>query len=60
VLAMVFSAAPLPFSDTFGPDMLHWLNVLIAVGSLIGNDYFYVVRLRSFVELWRHYRTQNG
>jgi hypothetical protein len=56
VLAMVFSAAPLPFSDTFGPDTLHWLNLLIAVGFLIGNDYFYVVRLRSFVALWRHYR----
>jgi hypothetical protein len=55
VLAMVFSAAPLPFSDTFGPDTLHWLNVLIVVGFLIGNDYFYVVRVRSFVELWRHY-----
>ena len=51
VLAMVFSAAPLPFSDTFGPDFLHVLYVVIAVGFLIGNDYFQVVRLRSFIVL---------
>jgi len=56
VLAMVFSAAPLPFSDQFGPDFMHVLYVLIAVGFLIGNDYFHVVRLRSFVGLWRTYR----
>jgi len=56
VLDMVFSAAPLPFSDEFGPDALHDLYVLIAIGFLIANDYFHVVRLRSFVALWRHYR----
>ena len=56
VLAMVFSAAPLPFSDQFGPDFMHVLYVLIAVGFLIGNDYFQVVRLRSFIGLWREYR----
>jgi hypothetical protein len=56
VLALVFSAAPLPFSDEFGPDFMHALYVAIAVGFLIGNDFFHVVRLRSFVELWRHYR----
>jgi len=57
VLALVFSAAPLPFSDEFGQDFMHGLYVAIAVGFLIGNDYFHVVRLRSFVELWRHYQT---
>jgi hypothetical protein len=56
VLAMVFCAAPLPFSDEFGPGAMHLLYVLIAVGFLIGNDYFHVVRLRSFRELWRYYR----
>lgn len=56
VLAMVFSAAPLPFSDQFGPDFMHLLYVVIAIGFLIGNDYFHVVRLRSFVAFWRHYR----
>jgi hypothetical protein len=56
VLDMVFSAAPLPFSDEFGPDALHALYVLIGIAFLIANDYFHVVRLRSFCELWRHYR----
>jgi hypothetical protein len=56
VLAMVFSAAPLPFSDQFGPDFMHVLYVAIAVGFLVSNDYFHVVRLRSFVGFWRVYR----
>ncbi len=56
VLDMVFSAAPLPFSDQFGPDALHVLYVGIFVLFLVGNDYFHVVRVRSFVGLWRYYR----
>jgi hypothetical protein len=56
VLDMVFSAAPLPFSDEFGPDALHVLYVLIAIAYLVANDYFHVVRLRGFMALWRHYR----
>ena len=58
VLAMVFCAAPLPFSDQFGPDALHSLYLLIGVLFLIGNDYFHVVRLKSFVEFWRFYRVK--
>ena len=58
VLAMVFSAAPLPFSDQFGPDALHGLYYIIAVAFLIGNDFFHVVRLRSFVAFWQHYRAR--
>jgi len=55
VLDMVFSAAPLPFADEFGPDALHVIYVAVFVGFLVGNDFFHVVRLRSFRELWRHY-----
>jgi hypothetical protein len=55
VLDMVFSAAPLPFADQFGPDALHVLYVVIGILFLIGNDFFHVVRLRSFIALWRHY-----
>jgi hypothetical protein len=55
VLDMVFSAAPLPFASEFGPDALHVIYVAVFVGFLIGNDFFHVVRLRSFRELWRHY-----
>ena len=56
VLAMVFSAAPLPFSDQFGPDALNALYCLIAIAFLIANDYFHIVRLRSFRDLWRSYK----
>ena len=56
VLGMVFSAAPLPFSDEFAPGFMRGLYVLIAVLFLIGNDFFQLVRLRSFLSLWRVYR----
>jgi hypothetical protein len=56
ILDMVFSAAPLPFADQFGPDALHVLYVAVAVVFLVASDYFHVVRLRSFWELWRYYR----
>jgi hypothetical protein len=59
VLDMVFSAAPLPFADTFGEATLHVLYVAVFVAFLIGNDYFAVVRLRSFRELWRVYHAED-
>jgi len=59
VLAMVFSAAPLPFAGELGPDALHVVNAVVLVGFLVGNDFFHVVRLRSFMELWRHYRADS-
>lgn len=56
VLAMVFSSAPLPFSDEFGPDTLRTIDIIVIVWYLLANDFFHVVRLRSFCALWRHYR----
>jgi len=56
VLAMVFSAAPLPFSDQLGPEALRVVSACAVVFYLVGNDYFQVVRLKSFVEFWRAYR----
>jgi len=55
VLDMVFSAAPLPFADELGPEAMHILYVLVFVAFLVANDFFHVVRMRSFVALWRHY-----
>jgi hypothetical protein len=56
VLAMVFSAAPLPFSDELGSDALHVIS-LAAVGFyLLASDYFQVVRLKGFVEFWKMFR----
>ena len=53
VLAMVFSAAPLPFGDQLGPDALHVIGALSALFYLVASDYFEVVRLKGFVEFWK-------
>ncbi len=53
LLAMVLSAAPLPFSDQLGPDALHWIDALAVVFYLVASDYFQVVRLKGFVEFWK-------
>jgi hypothetical protein len=56
VLAMVFSAAPLPFSDEMGPGLLHFVVVASTVFYVVGNDYFQVVRLEGFLEFWKMFR----
>jgi hypothetical protein len=56
VLAMVFSAAPLPFSDELGPEAMHVVWAGATLFYLVASDYFHVVRLKSFVEFWRTYR----
>ena len=56
VLAMVFSAAPLPFSDELTPGAMHTVVAAATVFYLIANDYFQVVRLEAFVVFWRMFR----
>jgi hypothetical protein len=56
VLAMVLSAAPLPFSDELGADALHWVNLIAVVFYLLASDYFQVVRLKGFEEFWKMFR----
>jgi len=53
VLAMVFSAAPLPFSDQLGGDSLHAVWALSTIFYCVASDFFQVVRLKAFVEFWR-------
>jgi hypothetical protein len=57
VLAMVLSAAPLPFSDQLGGDALHVVWAAAVVFYLVATDYFQVVRIRSFMEFWRMFRS---
>jgi hypothetical protein len=45
VVAMVFSAAPLPFSDELGPDAMHVVVAASLVFFLVATDYFQVVRV---------------
>jgi hypothetical protein len=56
VLAMVLSAAPLPFIDQLGANMLHDVSVAAIVFYLVSSDYFQVVRLKGFVEFWKMFR----
>ena len=56
VVAMVFSAAPLPFSDELGPGAMRFVVAASGVFFLVANDFFQVVRLKAFVEFWRIFR----
>jgi hypothetical protein len=56
VLAMVLSAAPLPFSDELGAGALHWIDAVAVVFYLVASDYFQIVRLKGFVEFWKMFR----
>jgi len=56
VLAMVLSAAPLPFGDQLGPDALHLLWTAAMLFYMVASDYFQVVRLKGFIEFWKTFR----
>ncbi len=56
VLAMVFSAAPLPFSDELGSGALHFAFAASTIFYFVASDYFHVVRLKGFMEFWRMFR----
>ncbi len=57
VLAMVFSAVLIPFSDEVGLSALHFEWALVSIFYFIASDYFHVVRLKGFIEFWRTFRT---
>jgi hypothetical protein len=53
VLAMVFSAMPLPFESVMqGPPLYAWW-VVVTLLYLVASDFFQVARLVAFVKLWR-------
>lgn len=49
VVAMVLSAAPLPFSDELGSGTMHFVVAASGLFFLVADDFFQVVRLRAFV-----------
>jgi hypothetical protein len=57
VLAMVLSAAPLPFSDQLGSNALHIVWTVATVFYFIASDYFQVVRLKGFQEFCKMFRS---
>jgi hypothetical protein len=56
VLAMVFSAVLVPFSDQVGVGALHIEWLIVSVFYFAASDYFHVVRLKGFVEFWHTFR----
>jgi hypothetical protein len=60
VLAMVLSAAPLPFSDQLGADALHGIGAVALVFYFVAGDYFQVVRLKGFLEFWKMFRGEQA
>ncbi len=56
VLAMVFSAAPLPFSDELGPEAMRAVTIASVAFFFIANDIFQVVRLKAFAAFWHIFR----
>jgi hypothetical protein len=56
VVAMVLSAAPLPFGDELGPNALHVIDALAILFYLVASDYFQLVRLKGFEEFWKMFR----
>lgn len=55
VLAMVFSASPLPFSNVETQTFLNcwWTGVILLYLAM--SDYFHVVRSAAYLSLWRAY-----
>jgi len=55
VLAMVFSATPLPFESVTTAEFLAWWWAGVTLFYLVGSDFFHVARLVGYLELWRIY-----
>lgn len=58
VLAMVFSATPLPFESVTTPDFLAFWWAGVTVIYLVGSDFFHVARLVAYLDLWHAYGNQ--
>jgi hypothetical protein len=53
VLAMVFSACPLPFQSVTTDEFLFWWNVAVAIWYFLASDFFHVSRLVAYLHLWQ-------
>jgi hypothetical protein len=56
VLAMVFSACPLPFESVETQSFLAWWWAGVAVLYLLWSDFFHVARMIGYLDLWRRYK----
>jgi hypothetical protein len=55
VLAMVFSATPLPFESVTTPEFLMWWWAGVTVLYFLASDFFHVTRQVAYLQLWRAY-----
>jgi hypothetical protein len=60
VLAMVFSAIPLPFESAMTGTPLYLWWVLVSILYLVASDFFQVAQLAAFVQFWSLYRPQTS
>jgi hypothetical protein len=56
VLAMVFSAIPLPFETEMTGIALYLWWAAVTVLYLVASDFFQVVRMAAFVHFWQFYQ----
>jgi hypothetical protein len=59
VLAMVFSATPLPFESVTTPEFLFWWWAGVTVLYFLGSDFFHVARQVAYLQLWRAYKSRH-
>ncbi len=55
VLAIVFSATPLPFEAVATPTFMAWWYVVVSLLYFVASDFFHVTRQVAYLELWRAY-----
>jgi len=55
VLAMVLSACPLPFESVATAQFMVWWYAIVTIFYFIASDFFHVVHLLAYLELWRIY-----
>jgi hypothetical protein len=58
VLAMVFSATPLPFQDVASAEFLAWWWAGVGLLYLLWSDFFHVARLLAYLNLLRVYEIE--
>ena len=59
VLAMVFSATPLPFQDVATTEFLAWWWAGVTLLYLLWSDFFHVARLIGYLNLWRTFEDRD-
>jgi hypothetical protein len=60
VLAMVFSATPLPFESVATQEFLWCWWIGVAILYFVASDFFHVARLVGYLHLWRAYEKPNA